>query len=120
MRFDTANHLYWPALPSRPPLPYKQHKIDEDNWKLTFPVPGVAEKNLEITKEKNNLIIEILEIDGDERFFHFNPVSEYPLSNHIEIKDARLDNGLLQINLIRNLPEELKPQKILLSNNKKK
>jgi molecular chaperone IbpA len=130
MRLDIQPHLNKPqllapadcrpSLGARAEFPSIEKKIDDNNYRIILPVPGISEKNLEITKNKNNLTVMILEEEDDERFFDFNPIWQRNLKDHMEVKDAYLKDGLLQINIERNLPKELQPQKVAIHTSKKK
>ena len=75
--------------------------------------------NLSIEKDKDVLKIEGAAPKGDEEVNYLhrgiagrNFVREFNLAEHVDVKSATLENGMLNIHLFRDIPEEMKPKKI--------
>jgi len=117
MRFDIKSQ-YLPTF--SPIIPYQKEEIDQDHWKVSFLVPGISENNLEVTTIKNKIIIQILDNEEDERYFDFSPNSSYLLDEYMKVKEVRLKDGILQVDIEKCLPKELKPQKVYIQTNNKK
>jgi molecular chaperone IbpA len=111
-RFDTAT----PAYP-----PYNIESTGEDSYRLTMAVAGFARDEIDITVEKNSLVISGKAQKEDEetqgRFLHRGIARRaferrFSLADHIKVNGASLDNGLLHVDLVREVPEEAKPRQI--------
>jgi molecular chaperone IbpA len=98
--------------------PYNVKKVDEDNYTIELAVAGYSREDLEIKVEKDTLTIKS-EKEKDEKsdFLHRgiagrNFTQHFTLGEYMVVKSASLDNGLLSINIERELPEEAKPKTI--------
>ncbi|MEL7045629.1 MAG: Hsp20 family protein [Pseudomonadota bacterium] len=107
------------AKPSYPP--YNIERLDENDYRITMAVAGFTEEQLEITSEQNSLVIRGRqeESDEDRNFLHRgiaarNFERKFQLAEHVRVASARLENGLLHVDLVRELPEAMKPRKIAI------
>jgi molecular chaperone IbpA len=98
--------------------PYNVKKVDEDNYTIELAVAGYSREDLEIKVEKDTLTIKS-EKEKDEKsdFLHRgiagrNFTQHFTLGEYMIVKSASLENGLLSINIERELPEEAKPKTI--------
>jgi molecular chaperone IbpA len=103
--------------------PYNVVEIDEDEYMISLAVAGFGMDNLDITLEKNVLTIEGTTPPGGEdvNYLHKgiggrNFRREFTLAEHIEVEQAGLELGMLNIHLVRNVPEAQKPKKISIKN----
>lgn len=101
--------------------PYNIERLTEEKYRITVAVAGFTEKDLEITKHKN-----VLTIDGKinkseetpERNFLYKGIAErsfqlqFRIADHVNVTAVELENGLLIIDMEREVPEEYKPQNI--------
>lgn len=99
--------------------PYNVAEINENEWMISIAVAGFGIDNLDITVDSNTLTVEGTAPKGDEnvKYLHKglgkrNFRRQFTLADHIEIENAGLDLGMLNIHLVRNIPEELQPKKI--------
>ena len=99
--------------------PYNIAKLNDDEFMVSLAVAGFSMDNLDITKDKDVLKIEGKTPKGDEEVNYLhrgiagrNFVREFTLADHVDVKSAKLENGMLNIHLVRNVPEEMKPKKI--------
>ena len=99
--------------------PYNIAQINEDEYMISIAVAGFGMDNLDITKDKNILRIEGTSPKGDEKVNYLhkgiggrNFRREFTLADHVEVVDANLSLGMLNIRLKREVPEELQPKKI--------
>ena len=101
--------------------PYNIIKYDENNYKITMAVAGFAEEDLDITAKENQLIVSgkitPKESLGEAVYLHRGIAERaferrFQLADHIRIIDASIENGLLSIDLVREIPEQMKPRKI--------
>ena len=98
--------------------PYNVKKIDEDNYTIELAVAGYDRSELEINVEKDTLTIKSdKENDDKSEFMHRgiagrNFTQHFTLGEYMIVKSASLENGMLIINIERELPEEAKPKTI--------
>ncbi len=99
--------------------PYNVVQENDDEYTISLAVAGFSMDNLDITVEKNTLTIEGTSSDEPEgrNYLHKgignrNFRREFTLAEHIEVENAELLNGMLHINLVRDVPEAQKPKKI--------
>ena len=100
--------------------PYNIQKADENHYRITMAVAGFSESDLDITSEHNTLTVRGArpeEDDGDAGYLYRGIATRsferrFNLADHVKVSGARLDNGLLHIELEREIPEEMKPRKI--------
>lgn len=101
--------------------PYNIELCSEDKYKITMAVAGFTDEDISIISESNNLAITGKQKQSDSKnFLHQGIASrnferKFQLADHVKVVDARLENGLLHLNLERELPEEMKPKKIEIS-----
>ena len=105
--------------------PYNVAEISEDEWMISVAVAGFGMDNLDITLDKNILTVEGIAPGGDEdvKYLHKgiagrNFRRQFTLAEHVEVANATLELGMLNIHLKRNVPEELQPKKIAISTTK--
>jgi molecular chaperone IbpA len=99
--------------------PYNIEQINDNEYMITLAVAGFAMEDLDITLEKNVLTIEgsAAKADDEVNYLHKgiggrNFRRSFTLAEHIEVEDAGLDLGMLNIHLKRNVPEAEQPKKI--------
>ncbi|MDH3787059.1 MAG: Hsp20 family protein [Xanthomonadales bacterium] len=101
--------------------PYNIQKAGDDRYRITMAVAGFAESDLDITSEHNKLIVtgEKPEEDSNEdNGFLYRGIAtrsferRFNLADHVKVTGATLDNGLLHIELEREIPEAMKPRSI--------
>ena len=120
---DTATRLDEGA-PSYPP--YNIEKTGEDTYRIGMAVAGFSDADIEVTAKENSLTVtgkkeKDSEIQGSatERYLHRGIATRaferrFDLADHIRVTGARLENGLLYIELVRELPEAMKPRSIAI------
>lgn len=103
--------------------PYNIAQINDDEYMITLAVAGFGMDNLDITHEKNILRVEGTSPRGGEhvKYLHKgigerNFRREFTLADHVEVLNAGLEHGMLNIHLKREVPEELQPKKIAITN----
>ena len=108
--------------------PYNIQKTGENAYCITLAVAGFSEEELEIISHDGNLVIEGRvkpnEENSENIFLHRGIAGRafkrsFQLADHIKITGANLSNGLLNVELVREIPEELKPRKIEISSSPK-
>ena len=98
--------------------PYNIIRVDDDTFFIEIAAAGFKENELEVTVDQGQLVISGSANRTDERIFVYKGIGmrnfsrAFRLADHIEIKGAKLADGLLTVELNRVVPEELKPRKI--------
>ena len=99
--------------------PYNIAQINEDEYMISLAVAGFGMDNLDITKDGKILRIEGTAPKGDEHVNYLhkgiggrNFRREFTLADHVEVVNAGLELGMLNVHLKREIPEELQPKTI--------
>jgi molecular chaperone IbpA len=107
--------------------PYDIVQINDDEYMISVAVAGFGHDNLSVTKDKKVLIIEgkhsrdtVDNEDATAKYLHKgiserNFRREFQLADHVEISNAHLELGILNIHLKREVPEDAKPKTISIS-----
>ena len=105
--------------------PYNISKNAEDIYEITLAVAGFKKADIDISLEDGTLKIEgtsaVLDNDKEEVEYLHKGIAErnfirtFKLAEFVEVKDAKLEDGILRVTLFRNVPDALKPQKINIS-----
>jgi len=102
--------------------PYNIELLDKDQYRITIAIAGFVESELDLQIEKQMLTIKGKKgaEDVERNFLHQgiagrNFERRFQLADHVEVTAARLANGLLHIDLAREIPEALKPKKIAIN-----
>jgi molecular chaperone IbpA len=106
--------------------PYNIELMDKDQYQITMAVAGFLEEELDIQTEKGTLTItgkKASEDSAERNYLHQgiaarNFERRFQLADHVEVTGARLANGLLHIDLAREIPEAMKPKKIAIGTEK--
>jgi molecular chaperone IbpA len=98
--------------------PYNIEKVDEDAYRIVMAVAGFGLDDIEIITERNRLAVRGEVKDRADRMFLHRGIAaraferQFDLADFVEVVGAWLDNGLLVIDLKREIPEALKPRRI--------
>lgn len=99
--------------------PYDIEKTADDAYRITVAVAGFRAEELELTAQPNLLIVSGRAAGDDEKrsYFHRGVTHQpferrFELADHVVVKAAKCADGLLTIELARELPEALKPRRI--------
>lgn len=104
------------AAPGYPPFNVEQ--IGEDEFRIELAVAGFTQDDLSIEFKQNSLVVSGQRKPADQRNYLHRGIAErsferrFGLADHVRVAGAKLENGLLTIGLVRELPEILKPRKI--------
>ena len=111
--------------------PYNIEKLNDDAYRISIAVAGFGEKDLNIEARENQLIVSgrvEKEDKGDQvegRTVVYRGIAEraferrFSLADHVKVVSADLENGLLHIDLEREIPEALKPRQIAIGGDSK-
>jgi molecular chaperone IbpA len=122
--FDRLTRLLdsaWTAESDNGYPPYNIESVGEDHYRLTLAVAGFGEDDLEIEQRENTLTVAGSKsaANGDVSFLHRGIAGrpfkrQFRLADFVEVENARLENGLLVIDLVRRVPDAMKPRKIAI------
>jgi molecular chaperone IbpA len=102
--------------------PYNIVKHGTDDYRITFAVAGFSDADIDVQVENNTLTVKgksTAEADNVQ-YLHRGIAGRsferrFELADHIRVDGARLENGLLHIDLKREIPEALKPRRIAIT-----
>jgi len=107
------------SAPSYPP--YNIELVSEDQYRIVMALAGFERSEIDITSERDSLIVVGRKNrDGVERTYLHRGIASrdfeqrFQLANHVKVTGAGFDNGMLTIELVREVPEALKPRKIAI------
>ena len=108
------------ATPSYPP--YNIEKLDNDAYRISIPVAGFSDSDLSVEVREKALIVSARKADEDEAksYLHRGIATRaferrFHLADHVQVIGAAHANGMLHIELERQVPEALKPRQITIS-----
>jgi len=108
------------SQPSYPP--YNIESTGENQYRITMAVAGFSEKELSLEVKQNVLTISGKHEESGNANYLYQGIAgrsferRFQLADHVEVNGARLENGLLHVELTRTIPETLKPRQIPISN----
>ncbi len=99
--------------------PYNIEVTGEDDYRITMAIAGLSDEDIEITSEQNTLtVVGKNSAKDSSREFLYQGIAErgferrFQLADHVRVVEATIANGLLHVDLHREIPEAMKPQKI--------
>jgi len=105
--------------------PYNIEKTGEDAWRITVAVAGFTDEEMNVEVKENALLISARKApEGPERTYLHRGIAtraferRFHLAEHVRVTGAVHENGLLHIDLEREVPEALKPRRIEIASAK--
>jgi len=101
--------------------PYNIERTSEDHYRISLAVAGFGVNEIAVTAEHNALTIEGAKSDGAEREYLYQGIAARPfrrvfnLADYVQVKQASFRDGLLVIDLVREVPEAMKPRQIQIA-----
>ena len=98
--------------------PYDIEMFDENRYGITLAVAGFEESELDIQVEQGVLTVHGKHNHDEEKQYLYHGIAtreferKFNLADHVEVTGAELKNGLLKINLVKEVPEAMKPRRI--------
>ncbi|SEJ13310.1 molecular chaperone IbpA [Pseudooceanicola nitratireducens] len=108
-----SNEVAQPTYP-----PYNIEKLDQDAYRITIAVAGFTDADLAIEVKEHALIVSAKKADEDKRSYLHRGIAtraferRFHLADHVKVTGATHADGLLHIDLVREVPEALKPRRI--------
>jgi len=110
------------AAPGYPP--YNIERTGENDYRITLAVAGFGESELSIESKENTLTVkgekQVKEENNGEVLYQGIAARaferQFQLADYVQVKGANLENGLLHVELVREIPEAKKPRQITIDN----
>jgi molecular chaperone IbpA len=106
--------------------PYDIEKLGENEYRISMAVAGFAQDEISLVQTGSELLVtgEKKNAENQRQLLHHgiaqrNFKQTFNLASHVKVAGARLENGLLSVDLIREVPEQLKPRRIDIGANAK-
>lgn len=106
--------------------PYDIERLGDNKYRISMAVAGFSEDELDIELKENNLTIKgNKKADSEERNFLHRGIAarnferRFKIADYVEVRTADLTNGLLNVDLVREIPEAMKPRTIKIGKNDK-
>jgi molecular chaperone IbpA len=101
--------------------PYNIERTSDNQYRITVAVAGFGDKDLNVEVRDGVLSVTGKREDSDKQSYLHHGIAgraferRFQLAEHVEVKGAKLENGLLHVDLERLVPEEKKPRRILIN-----
>jgi len=98
--------------------PYNIERLGENRYQISLALAGFSPSELTITAEQNVLTVEGRKAEKAQHEYLYQGISARPfkrqfnLAEYVQVKGASFDNGLLQVELFREIPEAMKPRRV--------
>ena len=98
--------------------PYNIEQLGDSDYRISMAVAGFTQEELELSSQENLLTVKGSKQADTERNYLYQGIAErgferrFQLADYVRVKGADLKNGLLHIDLVREVPEAMKPRKI--------
>jgi len=99
--------------------PYDIERIEDNQYAISIAVAGFRESELDVQVEQGVLTVRGKKetVKKDSQYLHRGIAArsferKFNLADHVQVQAAKLDNGLLEVTLVREIPEAMKPRKI--------
>jgi molecular chaperone IbpA len=102
--------------------PYNVERSGEDAYRISLAVAGFSMDDIAVTAERDTLIIEGKKPETEQREYLYHGIAARPfrrvfsLADHVQVKQASFVDGLLIIDLVREVPDSMKPRRIPVGN----
>jgi molecular chaperone IbpA len=103
--------------------PYNIERASEDHYRISLALAGFSPDEVTITAEQNVLTIEGSKSQKTETEYLYQGISARPfrrvfnLADYVQVSGATFEDGLLKIELVREVPEAMKPRRIAINGN---
>ncbi|NOH71487.1 Hsp20 family protein [Vibrio pectenicida] len=103
--------------------PYNIEQKDENHYRITMAVAGFSDQQLELTQKENTLIVKGERKEEESKNYVYQGIAErdferkFQLADYVKVVGASMENGLLHIDLEREIPEAMQPRTIAINGN---
>jgi molecular chaperone IbpA len=105
--------------------PFNIEKIDEENYRISIASAGFSQENFLIEVENQQLTVGVRASKREEQSSYLHKgiaqrsfEKRFKLADHVHVTSASYEHGMLHIDLVKEVPEALKPRRIEISNSK--
>jgi molecular chaperone IbpA len=101
--------------------PYNIERLGEDRYQISLAIAGFAPDEVSVTAEQNVVTVEGHNADTAKHEYLYRGISARPfkrqfnLADYVQVSSAAFENGMLKIELFREVPEAMKPRRIAIS-----
>ena len=101
--------------------PYNIEQLDENRFQISVALAGFTPDEITLIAEQNVLTLEGKKAEKEDKLFLHRGIStrnfkrQFTLADHVEVRGARFENGLLFVELQREIPEAMKPRRIAIN-----
>jgi molecular chaperone IbpA len=101
--------------------PYNIERTGEDRYQISLALAGFTPEEVSITAEQNVLTVEGRKAEKTDHQYLYQGISARPfrrvfnLADYVEVKGASFEGGLLKIDLMREIPEAMRPRRIAIN-----
>ena len=96
--------------------PHNVIRVDDNRTRIELAVAGFTREELEVEVENNQLTVRATRAEPEDVEYLFRGISarsfakKWTLDRHLEVKSVKLENGILTVDIVREIPEEEKPK----------
>jgi molecular chaperone IbpA len=118
--FDLINNTESSEIQDSYP-PYDIVRTGEESYRISIALAGFSPQDVTITAQQNRLTVTGQKAEEANQEFIFQSIArrsferQFSLADFVEVQKATFENGLLQIDLVRRVPEAMKPRRIEIS-----
>jgi molecular chaperone IbpA len=104
--------------------PFNIEKIDDENYRISIAAAGFSQEDFSIEVENQQLKVGVETAQKEQNSFLHKGIAQrsfekrFKLADHVHVTSASYEHGMLNINLVKEIPEALKPRRIEISNPK--
>ncbi|MGO4714929.1 Hsp20 family protein [Bradyrhizobium sp. 2TAF24] len=101
--------------------PYNIERLGEDRYRISLALAGFGPDEIAVTAEQNVLTVEGRKNDKEQCEYLYQGISARPfkrqfnLADYVQVTAATFDSGLLRVDLVREIPEAMKPRRIAIN-----
>ena len=97
--------------------PYNIKKLDDENYEITLALAGFKKSELSVVVEDGNLVVKGEQVKSEDEFLHKgiaerNFTRTWALADEVKVSGSKLEDGVLTISLVHEIPEDKKPIEI--------
>jgi molecular chaperone IbpA len=101
--------------------PFDLERVDDDRYRITLAVAGFGSEEIDIVAQQNLLIVSGRKREDEGRQYIHRGIAtraferRFGLADYVQVRNADLRDGILAIELVREIPEEMKPRKVSIN-----
>lgn len=118
---DLMDRVLATDVPTNTYPPYNIEKTEDDSYRISIAVAGFSDSDLSVEQRENALVVSAKKADEDQKTYLHRGIAtraferRFHLADHVRVTGAAHQDGMLHIELTREVPEALKPRRIEIS-----